>query len=316
MRQNSTHLILGASGQIGSVLTTELRKKYGASAVIASDIKIPKKESSQMGLFVQIDATSYDALQNVVQKYNVSTVYLMAAMLSANAENYPSKAWDLNMSSLFNVLNLAKDGFIKYVFWPSSIAVFGPSSPKINVPQLTIMEPTTVYGISKLSGERWCAYYNKKYGIDVRSLRFPGLIGWQSSPGGGTTDYAVDIFHKAVAHQPFECFLAENTALPMMYMDDAIRAVIELMETDSKKIKVRSSYNLGALSFTPKTLYESLLPLFPNFEIKYTPDFRQEIAESWPESIDDSSARNDWDWKPQFDLKRLVEDMCYNLINK
>jgi nucleoside-diphosphate-sugar epimerase len=202
------------------------------------------------------------------------------------------------------------------VFWPSSIAVFGPSSPKINVPQLTIMEPTTVYGISKLSGERWCAYYNKKYGIDVRSLRFPGLIGWQSSPGGGTTDYAVDIFHKAVAHQPFECFLAENTALPMMYMDDAIRAVIELMETDSKKIKVRSSYNLGALSFTPKTLYESLLPLFPNFEIKYNPDFRQEIAESWPESIDDSSARNDWDWQPQFDLKRMVDDMCYNLRNK
>lgn len=316
MQQNSTHLVLGASGQIGSVLTTELRKKYGSSAVIASDIKAPKKESSQMGLFVQIDATSYDALLNVVKSYNVSTVYLMAAMLSATAENHPSKAWDLNMSSLFNVLNLAKDGFIKHVFWPSSIAVFGPSSPKINVPQLTIMEPTTVYGISKLSGERWCAYYNKKYGIDVRSLRFPGLIGWQSSPGGGTTDYAVDIFHKAVAHQPFECFLAENTALPMMYMDDAIRAVIELMESDSKKIKVRSSYNLGALSFTPKTLYQSLLPLFPNFEINYAPDFRQEIAESWPQSIDDSSARNDWGWQPQFDLKLMVEDMCSNLRNK
>ena len=204
MQQNSIHLVLGASGQIGSVLTTELRKKYGASAVIASDIKAPKKESSQVGLFVQIDATSYDAVLNIVKRYNVSTVYLMAAMLSATAENHPSKAWDLNMSSLFNVLNLAKDGFIKHVFWPSSIAVFGPSSPKINVPQLTIMEPTTVYGISKLSGENWCAYYNKKYGIDVRSLRFPGLIGWQSSPGGGTTDYAVDIFHKAVAHQPFE----------------------------------------------------------------------------------------------------------------
>ncbi|MDA0326530.1 MAG: NAD-dependent epimerase/dehydratase family protein [Bacteroidetes bacterium] len=316
MQQNSTHLVLGASGQIGSVLTTELRKKYGSSAVIASDIKAPKKESSQMGLFVQIDATSYDALLNVVKSYNVSTVYLMAAMLSATAENHPSKAWDLNMSSLFNVLNLAKDGFIKHVFWPSSIAVFGPSSPKINVPQLTIMEPTTVYGISKLSGERWCAYYNKKYGIDVRSLRFPGLIGWQSSPGGGTTDYAVDIFHKAVAHQPFECFLAKNTALPMMYMDDAIRAVIELMESDSKKIKVRSSYNLGALSFTPKTLYQSLLPLFPNFEINYAPDFRQEIAESWPQSIDDSSARNDWGWQPQFDLKLMVEDMCSNLRNK
>lgn len=316
MQQNSTHLVLGASGQIGSVLTTELRKKYGSSAVISSDIKAPKKESSQMGLFVQIDATSYDALLNVVKSYNVSTVYLMAAMLSATAENHPSKAWDLNMSSLFNVLNLAKDGFIKHVFWPSSIAVFGPSSPKINVPQLTIMEPTTVYGISKLSGERWCAYYNKKYGIDVRSLRFPGLIGWQSSPGGGTTDYAVDIFHKAVANQPFECFLAKNTALPMMYMDDAIRAVIELMESDSKKIKVRSSYNLGALSFTPKTLYQSLLPLFPNFEINYAPDFRQEIAESWPQSIDDSSARNDWGWQPQFDLKLMVEDMCSNLRNK
>ena len=316
MQQNSIHLVLGASGQIGSVLTTELRKKYGASAVIASDIKAPKKEPSQVGLFVQIDATSYDAVLNIVKRYNVSTVYLMAAMLSATAENHPSKAWDLNMSSLFNVLNLAKDGFIKHVFWPSSIAVFGPSSPKINVPQLTIMEPTTVYGISKLSGERWCAYYNKKYGIDVRSLRFPGLIGWQSSPGGGTTDYAVDIFHKAVAHQPFECFLAENTALPMMYMDDAIRAVIELMESDSKKIKVRSSYNLGALSFTPKTLYQSLLPLFPNFEINYAPDFRQEIAESWPQSIDDTSARDDWGWQPQFEMKLMVEDMCYNLINK
>jgi nucleoside-diphosphate-sugar epimerase len=298
------------------VLTTELRKKYGASAVIASDIKAPKKESSQVGLFVQIDATSYDAVLNIVKRYNVSTVYLMAAMLSATAENHPSKAWDLNMSSLFNVLNLAKDGFIKHVFWPSSIAVFGPSSPKINVPQLTIMEPTTVYGISKLSGENWCAYYNKKYGIDVRSLRFPGLIGWQSSPGGGTTDYAVDIFHKAVAHQPFECFLADNTALPMMYMDDAIRAVIELMESDSKKINVRSSYNLGALSFTPKTLYKSLLPLFPNFEINYAPDFRQEIAESWPQSIDDTSARDDWGWQPQFEMKLMVEDMCYNLRNK
>ena len=316
MQQNSIHLVLGASGQIGSVLTTELRKKYGASAVIASDIKAPKKEPSQVGLFVQIDATSYDAVLNIVKRYNVSTVYLMAAMLSATAENHPSKAWDLNMSSLFNVLNLAKDGFIKHVFWPSSIAVFGPSSPKINVPQLTIMEPTTVYGISKLSGEHWCAYYNKKYGIDVRSLRFPGLIGWQSSPGGGTTDYAVDIFHKAVAHQPFECFLAENTALPMMYMDDAIRAVIELMESDSKKIKVRSSYNLGALSFTPKTLYQSLLPLFPNFEINYAPDFRQEIAESWPQSIDDTSARDDWGWQPQFEMKLMVEDMCYNLRNK
>lgn len=316
MQQNSIHLVLGASGQIGSVLTTELRKKYGASAVIASDIKAPKKESSQVGLFVQIDATSYDAVLNIVKRYNVSTVYLMAAMLSATAENHPSKAWDLNMSSLFNVLNLAKDGFIKHVFWPSSIAVFGPSSPKINVPQLTIMEPTTVYGISKLSGENWCAYYNKKYGIDVRSLRFPGLIGWQSSPGGGTTDYAVDIFHKAVAHQPFECFLAENTALPMMYMDDAIRAVIELMESDSKKINVRSSYNLGALSFTPKTLYQSLLPLFPNFEINYAPDFRQEIAESWPQSIDDTSARDDWGWQPQFEMKLMVEDMCYNLRNK
>ena len=316
MQQNSIHLVLGASGQIGSVLTIELRKKYGSSAVIASDIKAPKKESSQVGLFVQIDATSYDAVLNIVKRYNVSTVYLMAAMLSATAENHPSKAWDLNMSSLFNVLNLAKDGFIKHVFWPSSIAVFGPSSPKINVPQLTIMEPTTVYGISKLSGENWCAYYNKKYGIDVRSLRFPGLIGWQSSPGGGTTDYAVDIFHKAVAHQPFECFLADNTALPMMYMDDAIRAVIELMESDSKKINVRSSYNLGALSFTPKTLYKSLLPLFPNFEINYAPDFRQEIAESWPQSIDDTSARDDWGWQPQFEMKLMVEDMCYNLMNK
>lgn len=313
MQQNSTHLILGASGQIGTVLTTELRKKYGASAVIASDIKIPKKESSQMGLFVQIDATSYDALKNVVQKYNVSTVYLMAAMLSANAENYPSKAWDLNMSSLFNVLNLAKDGFIKYVFWPSSIAVFGPSSPKVNVPQHTIMEPTTVYGISKLAGERWCDYYHKNYGIDVRSLRFPGLISWQSTPGGGTTDYAVDIFHKAVAKQPFECFLSEDSALPMMYMDDAIRGVVALMEADAEHIKIRSSYNLAAMSFTPKMLYNTILNHCPDFKIKYAPDFRQSIADSWPESIDDRCAKNDWGWRPEFDLESMVVDMLKHL---
>lgn len=313
MNKQSKHLIIGASGQIGSVLTSSLRQRYGASAVVASDIKQPKTEFSPTGPFEQIDATNYDELLAVIKKHNVKVVYLMAAMLSATAEKYPEKAWDLNMNSLFNVLNLAKEGHVKQLFWPSSIAVFGPSSPKINVPQHTLMEPTSVYGISKLAGERWCAYYHKKYGVDVRSLRFPGLIGWQSAPGGGTTDYAVDIFYKAVAQEPFECFLSENTALPMMYMDDAIKAVLMLMEADAEHIKIRSSYNLAALSFTPKTLYNTILNHCPDFKINYVPDFRQSIADSWPESVDDRCAKNDWGWRPDFDLESMVEDMFKHL---
>ena len=310
MLQHSKHFIIGASGQIGSVLTSSLRQRYGASAVIASDIKKPSSELLSSGPFEHIDATNYDELLAAIKKHNIEVVYLMAAMLSATAEQHPEKAWHLNMSSLFHVLNLAKAGHIKQIFWPSSIAVFGPSSPKVNVPQHTIMEPTTVYGISKLAGERWCDYYHKNYGIDVRSLRFPGLISWQSAPGGGTTDYAVDIFHKAVAKQPFECFLSEDSALPMMYMDDAIRGVVALMEADAEQIKIRSSYNLAALSFTPKILYHALLRHFPNFKMTCVPDFRQAIADSWPESIDDRCAKNDWGWQHQFDLESMVDEMC------
>lgn len=313
MKNQLRHLIIGASGQIGSVLTSALRHRFGASLVIASDIKKPSTEIVPRGPFEQLDATNYDALLTVVKKYNIDTIYLMAAMLSATAEKHPEKAWHLNMTSLFYVLNLAKDGHIKHIFWPSSIAVFGPSSPKVNVPQHSIMEPTSVYGISKLAGERWCTYYHKNYGVDVRSLRFPGLIGWQSLPGGGTTDYAVDIFHKAVAQQPFECFLSEDTGLPMMYMDDAISAVIALMEADKKQITIRSSYNLAALSFTPKILYQAILTHHPNFKITYAPDFRQAIADSWPESIDDSCAKKDWGWKPKFDLDATIEDMFKHL---
>lgn len=313
MKNQSKHLIIGASGQIGSVLTTALRHLYGASAVVASDIKTPTMALLNQGPFESIDATDFDQLLTIVKTHKIDTVYLMAAMLSANAEKRPEKAWDLNMSSLFHVLNLAKLGHIKHVFWPSSIAVFGPSSPKLKVPQQTIMEPTTVYGISKLAGERWCDYYHKNYGVDVRSLRFPGLISWQSLPGGGTTDYAVDIFHKAIASETFECFLSENTALPMMYMDDAIRAILELMNANVNSIKIRSSYNLSAVSFTPKELYHSIKKFHPSFEIRYAPDFRQAIADSWPDSIDDSFAQKEWGWRPNFDLDALVKDMFVHL---
>ncbi len=313
MKNQSKHLIIGASGQIGSVLTASLRHLHGASAVVASDIKKPSQELLAQGPFEPIDATDYDQIFSIVKRHNIDTVYLMAAMLSANAEKRPQKAWDLNMTSLFHVLNLAKSGHIKQVFWPSSIAVFGPSSPKINVPQHTIMEPSTVYGISKLAGERWCDYYHKKYNVDVRSLRFPGLISWQSMPGGGTTDYAVDIFYKAIANESYECFLSEDTALPMMYMDDAVRAILELMNAKIDNIKIRSSYNLSAMSFTPKELYESIVKYYPSFKIKYRPDFRQAIADSWPNSIDDLSTQKDWGWTPKFDLDALVNDMFEHL---
>ena len=313
MKNQSKHLIIGASGQIGSVLTASLRHLHGASAVVASDIKKPSQELLSLGPFEPIDATDYDQIFSIVKSHDIDTVYLMAAMLSANAEKRPEKAWNLNMISLFHVLNLAKLGHIKHIFWPSSIAVFGPSSPKVNVPQETIMEPSTVYGISKLAGECWCDYYHKKYNVDVRSLRFPGLISWQSTPGGGTTDYAVDIFHKAISNESYECFLSEDTALPMMYMDDAIRAILELMNAKIDNIKIRSSYNLSAISFTPKELYESIIKHYPSFKINYRPDFRQVIADSWPDSIDDSSAQNDWGWKPKFDLNALVKDMFKHL---
>lgn len=249
----------------------------------------------------------------MIEKYQVDEVYLMAALLSATAEKNPAFGWELNMNSLFHVLNLAKDGKIKKVFWPSSIAVFGPTTPKHNTPQYTVMEPSTVYGISKQAGERWCEYYYNRYGVDVRSIRYPGLISWKTPPGGGTTDYAVDIYYKAIEENKYTCFLSEETELPMMYMDDAIRATIGIMQAEKEEVKIRSSYNLSAMSFTPKQIAESIAKVQPGFEISYEPDFRQAIADSWPSSIDDSSARQDWGWKHDFDMEKMTQVMLENL---
>jgi len=265
------------------------------------------------GPFELLDATDYNALEDIVAHYEISEVYLMAAMLSATAEKFPMRAWNLNMNSLFNVLTLGKEKKIDTIFWPSSIAVFGPNTPNTNTPQNTIMEPTTVYGISKQSGERWCDYYHTKFGVDVRSIRYPGLVSWKTMPGGGTTDYAVEIYHKALSDQSYTCFLKEDTKLPMMFMDDAIRATMTLMESESEKIKIRSSYNLAAMSFSPKEIAASIQHTIPKFEIYYKPDFRQAIADSWPNSIDDTKAREDWGWKPEFDLKKTTEMMLGNL---
>lgn len=306
-------LIIGACGQIGSELTQRLREIYGLDNVIASDIRKGTQEVFQTGPFEVLDALQYDQVAAVIEKYQIDEVYLMAALLSATAEKNPAFAWDLNMNSLFHILNLAKDGKIKKVFWPSSIAVFGPSTPKIHTPQYTVMEPTTVYGISKQAGERWCEYYYKRYGVDVRSIRYPGLISWKTPPGGGTTDYAVEIYYKAVEANEYTCFLSENTELPMMYMDDAIRATIGIMQAKKEDIKIRSSYNLSAMSFTPKQIAASIAQVQPGFQIKYEPDFRQAIADSWPSSIDDSAARKDWGWKHEFDMERMTEVMLENL---
>jgi len=306
-------LIIGACGQIGTELTAALREKYGAQKVIASDIREGEQELMAAGPFEIMDATDYDAIEDVIMQYEITDVYLMAAMLSATAEKFPMKAWDLNMSSLFNILNLAKEGKIDKVFWPSSIAVFGPSTPKENTPQRTIMEPSTVYGISKQTGERWCEYYHKKYGVDVRSVRYPGLISYKTLPGGGTTDYAVDIYHKAVKHGKYICFLNEQTTLPMMFMDDAIRATIGIMEAPAEQVKIRSSYNLAAMSFDPPALAQSIRRHLPEFELTYQPDYRQAIADSWPSSIDDTSAQQDWGWKAQFDIDQMTQVMLDNL---
>ena len=306
-------LIIGACGQIGTELTLTLRERYGNDKVIASDIREGSDALMHSGPFEILDATNYDALEEVVAYYDISEVYLMAAMLSATAEKFPMRAWNLNMNSLFNVLNLAKEKKINKVFWPSSIAVFGPTTPKNHTPQHTIMEPSTVYGISKQSGERWCEYYFKKFNVDVRSLRYPGLISWKTMPGGGTTDYAVEIYHKALSQGRYSCFLKQDTMLPMMFMDDAIRATLELMEADAKKIKVRSAYNLAAMSFDPAEMARSIQKHIPDFTIDYAPDFRQDIADSWPKSIDDSDAQRDWNWQPEFDLDRTTETMLVNL---
>lgn len=304
-------LVIGSSGQIGTELVEALRIKHGNERVIASDIKEPQVQQS--GPFEILDILNKEQLLETIKKHNVKEVYLLAALLSATAEKNPEFGWELNMNSLFNVLNLAKDGIINKVFWPSSIAVFGPTTPKQNTPQYTIMEPSTVYGISKQAGERWCEYYHEKYGVDVRSIRYPGLIGYKSLPGGGTTDYAVDIFHQAIKNKQYECFLAEETILPMMYMEDAISATMNIMDADREMIKIRSSYNIAGMSFNPKEISEEIKKYIPEFTIHYHPDYRQKIADSWPQSINDSEAKKHWNWQPKYDLSRLTRTMLQNL---
>ena len=306
-------LIIGASGQIGNELTMYLRNMYSNQNVIASDIREASNVVMESGPFEILDAMDYPAIEKIVTNYNITDVYLMAAMLSATAEKYPIKGWDLNMTSLFNVLNLARDKKIEKVFWPSSIAVFGPTTPKINTPQHTIMEPATVYGISKQTGERWCEYYHKRYGVDVRSIRYPGLISYKTPPGGGTTDYAIEIFHKALKDKKYTCFLNAQTALPMMFMDDAINATVNIMLAPPQKIKIRNAYNLAALSFNPQELAASIQKHIPDFTINYKPDFRQAIADSWPASIDDAVARKDWGWQHTIDLDKMTKIMIDNL---
>ncbi|WP_010249434.1 NAD-dependent epimerase/dehydratase family protein [Myroides injenensis] len=306
-------LIIGACGQIGSELTLKLRGIYGNDNVIASDVREGNEALMTSGPFEILNAMDFDAVSKVVDKYNIDEVYLMAALLSATAEKNPAFAWDLNMNSLFHVLNLAKEGKIKKIFWPSSIAVFGPTTPRVNTPQYTVMEPSTVYGISKQTGERWCEYYFNKFGVDVRSIRYPGLISWTTPPGGGTTDYAVDIFYKAIEDKHYNCFLSEKSALPMMYMDDALNATVGIMQADKEDVKIRSSYNLGGISFTPEEIYAEIKKHIPDFTIEYNPDFRQAIADSWPASIDDSAAQKDWGWKHKYDLASMTNVMLENL---
>lgn len=307
-------LIIGAGGQIGLELLEELNRIYGSSNVVASDIRSSSAFSNNA--FETLDVLNAEELKNIVKKHGIRQVYLLAALLSATAEKNPLFAWQLNMQGLFNVLELAREKLIDKVYWPSSIAVFGPTTPRINTPQYTVMEPSTVYGISKQAGERWCEYYFHKYGVDVRSLRYPGLIGYKSAPGGGTTDYAVHIFHEALKTGTYECFLSAQTALPMMYMPDAIRATIELMEAPAEQVKIRGSYNLAGISFSPEQIAHEIKKHIHSFSISYKPDFRQQIAESWPASIDDTEARRHWGWSPHFDLRTMVTDMISQLGTK
>ena len=309
-------LIIGSSGQIGTELVVELRRMYGNENVIASDIRDSSEQVMNSGPFETLDIMDESLLREIVKKYKVTQVYLLAALLSATAEQNIELGWRLNMRSHSHVLDLAKDGLIKKIFWPSSIAVFGPTTPMENTPQYTIMEPNTVYGITKQAGERWNEYYFNRFGVDVRSVRYPGLIGWKAAPGGGTTDYAVDIFHQAIQHGKYESFLSENTGLPMMYMPDAIRATIELMEAPLDKIKIRSSYNLAGISFTPKQISDEIKKHISDFEITYSPDFRQSIADSWPTSIDDTHAQKDWGWNLEYNLEKMTSSMMKNLKNK
>jgi nucleoside-diphosphate-sugar epimerase len=306
-------IIIGAGGQIGTELTLALRNQYTKDKIIAADIKEHAPELIQDGPYIQLDILNREAVRSYIIDNHIETVYLLAALLSATAEKKPDFAWKLNMEGLFTILDLAKEGHVKKIFWPSSIAVFGPTTPADNTPQHTVMEPSTVYGISKQAGERWCEYYFNKFGVDVRSIRYPGLISYKSPPGGGTTDYAVDIFYKAKATGKFTCFLSKDTALPMMFMDDAIRATIQLMDAPADRLRIRSAYNLGGISFTPEEIASSIKKHLPAFEIAYEPDFRQAIADSWPNSIDDSYAQQDWDWKLGFDMERMTREMLENI---
>lgn len=306
-------LIIGAAGQIGTELALYLEKKFGKESVLSTDIKEECPKALKNSNYQSLDILDNEKLTSLVKKEKITDVYLLAALLSATAEKNPKFAWKLNMDGLFNVLDLAKEGHIKRVFWPSSIAVFGPTTPKTNTPQHTIMEPSTVYGISKQAGEQWCEYYFKKHGVDVRSIRYPGLISYKTLPGGGTTDYAVDIFYHAKQNGKYTSFLSENTALPMMFMDDAVRATVELMEAPAEKINIRNSYNLGGISFTPDELAKEIKKNIPDFTIQYQPDEKQKIADSWPASINDEKAQKDWGWKHEFDLEKMVKTMLENV---
>ncbi len=306
-------LVIGACGQIGVELTLALRKIYGNNSVVASDLREENELLKGTGPYVSIDALNKEMLHVQVIRQNITQIYLLAAILSATGEKNPNLAWHLNMQSLLNVLDIAREEKLHKVYWPSSIAVFGPTSPKKDCPQYTIIEPTTVYGISKYAGEFWCNYYFHRFGVDVRSLRYPGLISYKSAPGGGTTDYAVEIFHEAKEEKKYTSFLNADTYLPMMYMPDAIRATIELMEAPVTKISVRTSYNISGMSFSPKEIADSIQEHIPEFSMSYDPDYRQAIADSWPQSIDDSVARRDWGWQQQFDLQKMTADMLENL---
>ncbi|MBC7916132.1 MAG: NAD-dependent epimerase/dehydratase family protein [Pyrinomonadaceae bacterium] len=309
-----TILVLGSNGQIGTELLSGLRHIYGTSNVIACDIRRPDYDIRHTGPFEFVNVLDKENLSKIYKKYKPAQVYLLAAILSATGEQNPALAWDLNMNGLLNVLDLSLEHGTNKVYWPSSIAVFGPNSPKQNAPQFCTMNPNTVYGISKLAGELWCEYYFQKHGLDVRSLRYPGLISWKAAPGGGTTDYAIHIFHDALKKGSYHSPLSADTKLPMMYMDDAIRGTIELMEVPAEKVQIRTSYNFGALSFSPEELAAEIRNHIPDFKLDYhVNDQRQHIADSWPESVDDKEARKDWNWKPEFDLARMTKEMFLNL---
>lgn len=305
-------LVTGACGQLGTELTLRLRSVYGNEDVVASDIQDPADEIGQ-GPFEYLDVLKGEALVEAIERYDIDIVYHLVALLSANAEQNMSLGWNLNMNGLLNVLKLAKSVPLKQVFWPSSIAVFGPDAPRKDTPQNTVLNPQTVYGISKMAGEQWCAYYANNFGVDVRSVRYPGLIGYQSLPGGGTTDYAVEVYQKALRKQSFTCYLEKDSYLPMMYMEDAVDAAIQLMQADSGAIGIRTSYNLSAISFSPEEIVNAIQKFIPDLEVEYVPDYRQQIADSWPDSIDDSPARKQWGWEHQFDLQTMVEEMFQQL---